>query len=173
MYMVCRLAGEASSNMKFVIAASIFIGKHHECRYHYRGAGYRRPSCRANLLDAARTPHESIVAVIGGSHSPMEQEFLDILLRGDQPVVLSGARGLRGMRMGQGVRQALADGRLLAISLFDDNVHRTTAGQAMQRNGLVAALSRIVLVPRVPLWQDMAYSGGGANTPADGMHARL
>jgi len=33
-------------------------------------------------LDAARALRDAGVAVIGGFHSPMEQEFLDILLRG-------------------------------------------------------------------------------------------
>ena len=98
-------------------------------------------------LDAARALRDAGVAVIGGFHSPMEQEFLDILLRGDQPVVLCAAKGLPGLRMGQAARQAAAGGRLLAISPFDDNVRRTTAAQAVQRNDLVAALSEIVLVP--------------------------
>lgn len=98
-------------------------------------------------LDAARALRDAGAAVIGGFHSPMEQEFLDILLRGDQPVVLCAAKGLRGLRMGQAARQAAADGRLLAISPFDDNVRRTTATQAVQRNDLVAALSEILLAP--------------------------
>ncbi|NLW85471.1 MAG: hypothetical protein GXY38_01210 [Planctomycetes bacterium] len=98
-------------------------------------------------LDAARALRDAGVAVIGGFHSPMEKECLDILLRGDQPVVLCAAKGLPGLRMGQAARQAAAGGRLLAISPFDDNVRRTTAAQAVQRNDLVAALSEIVLVP--------------------------
>lgn len=98
-------------------------------------------------LDAARALRDVGVAVIGGFHSPMEQEFLDILLRGDQPVVLCAAKGLQGLRMGQVARQAVADGRLLVISPFDDSVRRTTVAQAVQRNDLVAALSEIVLVP--------------------------
>lgn len=98
-------------------------------------------------LDAARALRDAGVAVIGGFHSPMEQEFLDILRRGDQPVVLCAAKGLPGLRIGKPARLAVADGRLLAISPFDDNVRRTTAAQAVQRNDLVAALSEIVLVP--------------------------
>ena len=98
-------------------------------------------------LDAARALRDAGVAVIGGFHSPMEQEFLDILLRGDQPVVLCAAKGLPGLRMGQAARQAAAGRRLLAISSFDDKVRRTTAAQAVQRNDLVAALSEIILVP--------------------------
>lgn len=99
------------------------------------------------MLEAARALRDAGVAVIGGFHSPMEAECLDILLRGDQPVVLCAAKGLPGLRMGQAARKALADGRLLVISPFDDKVRRTTATQAVQRNDVVAALSEIVLVP--------------------------
>lgn len=98
-------------------------------------------------LDAARALRDAGVAVIGGFHSPMEQEFLDILLRGEQSAVLCAAKRLPGLRLGQAARQALADGRLLAISPFDDNVRRTTAAQAVQRNELVALLSHVLLVP--------------------------
>jgi len=98
-------------------------------------------------LDAARALRDAGVAVMGGFHSPMEREFLDILLRGKQPVVLCAPKGLRGLRMGQAARRAIADGRLLAISVFDDSVRRTTAAQAVQRNNVVAALSEVVLVP--------------------------
>jgi len=98
-------------------------------------------------LDAARAVRDAGIAVVGGFHSPMEQEFLDILLRGEQPVVLCAAKGLTGLRIGRSARRALADGRLLLISPFDDNVRRTTAAQAVTRNDIVAALSDIVLVP--------------------------
>lgn len=98
-------------------------------------------------LDAARALRDASVAVIGGFHSPMEQEFLDILLRGEQPVILCAAKGLPGLRMGKAARWAVGDGRLLAISPFDDSVRRTTAAQAVERNNLVAALSDVVLVP--------------------------
>lgn len=98
-------------------------------------------------LDAARALRDAGVAVIGGFHSPMEQEFFDILLRGDQPVVLCAARALSSTRMGQAARQAAVAGHLLAISPFDDNVRRTTAAQAVRRNEMVAALSENVFVP--------------------------
>lgn len=97
-------------------------------------------------LDAARALRDAGVAVIGGFHSPMEQEFFDILLRGDQLLVLCVAKGLPGLRMGKATRRAVAEGRLLVISQFDDNVRRTTAAHAVKRNDLVAAMSEILLV---------------------------
>jgi predicted Rossmann fold nucleotide-binding protein DprA/Smf involved in DNA uptake len=98
-------------------------------------------------LDAARALRDAGVAVIGGFHSPMERECLDILLRGDQPVILCPARGLAGLRLGQMPRRAVKEGRLLILSPFAENIRRTTAAQAVRRNNLVAACADAVWVP--------------------------
>ncbi len=98
-------------------------------------------------FDLIRKIRDAHAAVIGGFHSPMEQECLEVLLRGVQPVVICPARSLRRLRIGQSARKALAEGRLLVLSRFGDEVRRTTSVQAMQRNDLVAALSEVILVP--------------------------
>lgn len=98
-------------------------------------------------FDTIRGLRDAGVAVIGGFHSPMEHECLDILLRGDQPVVLCPAKGLAGLRLNQETRAAIRGNRLLVVSSFDAGVRRTTAAQAIQRNGMVAALSEVLLVP--------------------------
>jgi predicted Rossmann fold nucleotide-binding protein DprA/Smf involved in DNA uptake len=98
-------------------------------------------------LDAARSLRDAGVAVIGGFHSPMEKECLNILLRGDQPVILCPARGLAGLRLGQMPRRAGQEGRLLILSPFAENIRRTTATQAVKRNNLVAACADAVWVP--------------------------
>jgi predicted Rossmann fold nucleotide-binding protein DprA/Smf involved in DNA uptake len=98
-------------------------------------------------FDAVRLLRDAGVPVIGGFHSPMERECLDLLLRGHQPVVLCPARGLTGLRLGRAARHALADGRLLILSPFGGNARRTTVARAVQRNGVVAALADVLLVP--------------------------
>ena len=98
-------------------------------------------------FDAVRELRDAGVVVIGGFHSPMEQECLDILLRGTQPVVLCAAKGLPGLRLGKAARRALGEGRLLVISSFDKSIRRTTAAQAVERNNLVAAMAEAILVP--------------------------
>lgn len=98
-------------------------------------------------LDATRTLRDAGVVVAGGFHSPMEKECLDILLRGNQPVVFCPARGLKGLRMGQNARQAIESGRLLVLSPFVETVRRTSAAQAIARNNLVAALADSLWVP--------------------------
>lgn len=98
-------------------------------------------------FDTVRALKDAGIAVAGGFLSPMESDCLDILLRGKQPIILCPARRLKGIRLGLKVRQAIDEGRLLVLSMFDDSIQRTTASQAVQRNNLVAALSDALFVP--------------------------
>jgi predicted Rossmann fold nucleotide-binding protein DprA/Smf involved in DNA uptake len=98
-------------------------------------------------FDAIREVRDAGVVVIGGFHAPMERQCLDILLRGNQSVILCAAKGLPGLRLGKDARRAISESRLLVISPFDQSSRRTTAVQAVQRNDLVAALADVVWVP--------------------------
>jgi predicted Rossmann fold nucleotide-binding protein DprA/Smf involved in DNA uptake len=98
-------------------------------------------------FDAIRMLRDGGVTMIGGFHSPMERECLDILLRAPQPVVLCAARSLSRLRIGYEARKALAEGRLLMLSVFGDEVQRTTSTHAIERNNLVATLANAVFVP--------------------------
>jgi len=98
-------------------------------------------------LDAIRVLRDAGVVVVGGFHSPMERECLEVLLRGEQPVILCAARRLMGLRIGQTARQAVDEGWMLVLSPFGKNIRRTTAAQAVLRNDLVAALVDAVWVP--------------------------
>ena len=77
----------------------------------------------------------------------MEKECLDILLRGNQPVIPCPARGLASLWFGETARVAVKEGRLLLLSPFAENIRRATAAQAARRNHLVAALADAVWVP--------------------------
>ena len=116
-------------------------------------------------FDAMRALRDAGVVVVGGFHSPMERECLDILLRGSQPVIMCAAKRLRGLRLGTAARKAIEGGRLLVITPFGEEVKRTTAAQAIQRNELVAALAYAVLVP-------YASPGGKAESTAKNILAR-
>lgn len=98
-------------------------------------------------FDTIRALRDAGVAMVGGFLSPMEQDCLDILLRGKQPIILCPARGLKGLRLGKKARQAVDEGRLLVFSAFADDVRHTTAAQAVRRNNLVAALTDALFVP--------------------------
>lgn len=79
--------------------------------------------------------------VISGFHSPLEQQCLDILLRGKQPIVMALARGMGGLRLPDAQKKALDDGRLTIISPFPVTEKRATGNLARQRNRFVAALA--------------------------------
>ncbi len=95
------------------------------------------------------------VAVIGGFHSPMERECLEILLRGTAPVVVCPARSIAKMRVRPEFREPLENGRLLFLSPFDHKERRATQENAMARNRFVAALADAIFV---------AYAAPGGKT---------
>ena len=91
--------------------------------------------------DVALALREAGVPVIGGFHSPMERECLDLLLRGKQPIVMCPARSIQRMRIPTTWRPALEQKRLLIISPFEARHRRATAELAEQRNRFVVALA--------------------------------
>ena len=98
------------------------------------------------IYDLARALRGTGVTLVGGFQSPMEKEFLDLLLRGSAGVVVCPARGLGVMRLPRAWRAPLNDGRLLVLSFFDEAVRRPTAAIAARRNACVAALADRLLV---------------------------
>lgn len=92
-------------------------------------------------FDQAAAWRDAGRCVISGFHSPLEQQCLDILLRGKQPIVMALARGLGNLRLPATRRKALDDGRLTIISPFPETEKRATADLARQRNRFVAALA--------------------------------
>jgi predicted Rossmann fold nucleotide-binding protein DprA/Smf involved in DNA uptake len=102
-------------------------------------------------FDQAAAWRDAGLCVISGFHSPLEQQCLDILLRGKQPIVMALARGLSALRLPAAQRKALDDGRLTILSPFPTTEKRTTADLARQRNRLVAALADEVVFAFVSL----------------------
>lgn len=96
--------------------------------------------------DLARALRNTDVTLIGGFQSPMEKDFLDLVLRGPSSVVVCPARGLGAMRIPKAWQKPLVEGRLLLLSFFDDTIRRPTANLAAQRNVYVAALAHSLLV---------------------------
>ena len=94
-------------------------------------------------------------STIGGYHSPVEKECLRVLLRGSQPIILCPARSIENMRLNPMWKEALAEERLLLLSIFDSKHRRSTAGLASQRNAFVAALADKICI---------AYASEGSKT---------
>jgi len=106
--------------------------------------------CPGDLIiktyDLAKKWRDDGVTVIGGFHSPMEQECLTILLRGRQPVIICPARGIENMRLKAEDKTSLAEGRLLFLSPFPRKEKRMTADLALARNRFVSALADEIFV---------------------------
>lgn len=96
--------------------------------------------------DLMQRLREAGLAVVGGFQSPMEREWLTVLLRGPEPVVVCPARSISGMRVPAEYRTPLRDGRLLILSFFPDGPDRPTVEMALLRNRFVAALADDVFV---------------------------
>jgi predicted Rossmann fold nucleotide-binding protein DprA/Smf involved in DNA uptake len=96
--------------------------------------------------DLARTLRDAGVPVVSGFHTPMEKECLDLLLRGNQPIILCPARSIEGMRLPSALKTAVESGRLLLLSPFKQKDRRPTAKLAADRNRFVAALATEVFV---------------------------
>ncbi|MBA4157504.1 MAG: hypothetical protein H0X65_08510 [Gemmatimonadetes bacterium] len=110
--------------------------------------------CSANVpdalplraLDAARDLRDAGIATIGGFHTPTEKAMLEFLLRGQQPVVVSPAREIEGMRLPSTWRRPFEEGRLLLVSRFGGTLRRPTTRTAEARMLLVGALASSVFI---------------------------
>ena len=117
--------------------------------------------CPGDLIlksyDLARTLRAYPTTLIGGFQSPIEKEFLELLLRRpptqhahaaplSPSVIICPARSLANMRIPLPWRDPLVTGRLLLLSTFPDNLRRPTAASASRRNACVAALAHRILI---------------------------
>jgi predicted Rossmann fold nucleotide-binding protein DprA/Smf involved in DNA uptake len=106
--------------------------------------------CPGSLIlracDLACALRDAGVPVVGGFHSPVEQECLTLLLRGAQPVVVVLPRSVERMRLPPAWQEPLARGRLLLLSPFAAGQRRATEEAALARNRLAAALAEAVLI---------------------------
>jgi len=84
-------------------------------------------------------------SIISGFHSPMEKECLRILLKGNQPVIISPARGI-WKRIPKEWQPHIKNGRLLIVSKFPESVKRMTKITAMERNEFIIGLASDVYV---------------------------
>jgi predicted Rossmann fold nucleotide-binding protein DprA/Smf involved in DNA uptake len=115
--------------------------------------------CPGNVIvqtyDLARALHDAGIPVIGGFHSSMEKECLELLLRGTPPVVSCPARGIEQMQLPASWRTLFAESRLLVLSPFAPHHRRPTAALAVQRNRFAAMLADEIFV---------AYADAGSRT---------
>jgi hypothetical protein len=99
------------------------------------------------LYDAIRVLRDAGVTVVGGFHSPMERECLDLLLRGVQPIII--ATTARRSRIPANWKAAIGQQRVAVITPSETTARRTTTALAERRNQLVAGVATVLFVPYV------------------------
>jgi len=76
--------------------------------------------------DLARSLRDNGITVVGGFHSPVEKDCLDLMLRGTEPIVFCPARSIENMRIKRELKKPIESGQLLLISPFEGKVRRPT-----------------------------------------------
>jgi len=88
--------------------------------------------------------------VISGFHSKLEKDVLHFLLKGEQPIILALARGLKE-RVEPEFQQAIDQGRLLIITPFSEEVKRVTEQSAGIRNKMMIDLADKIAVGHISI----------------------
>ena len=78
--------------------------------------------------------------VISGFHSQIEKDVLHYLLKGNQPIIIVLARGLK-LKIEQEFLEHIEKGRLLIITPFEEKVKRVTTETAKVRNQMMIELA--------------------------------
>lgn len=86
--------------------------------------------------------------IISGFHSKLEKDVLHFLLKGNQPIILALARGLKE-RIEPEFQQAIEQGRLLIITPFSEEVKRVTEQTAAIRNKMMIDLADKIAVGHI------------------------
>lgn len=114
-------------------------------------AVFSSSKCPAKIIlqthDLMKKIREAGTTVISGFHSPLEQECLNILLKGKQPIIYCPARSIEGIRIKPELKKPLEDGRWLVLSPFTEKEKRISAERALERNRFIAALADSIFIP--------------------------
>ena len=95
--------------------------------------------------DWAIAQREAGNCVISGFHSQIEKDVLHYLLKGDQPIIVALARGLK-TKLESEFQKPLEQGRILIITPFDKSVKRVTEQTAEIRNKLMLNLADNIVI---------------------------
>ena len=90
--------------------------------------------------DWAIAQREAGNCIISGFHSQLEKDVFHYLLKGNQPIIIALARGLKE-KIEPELIKPLEKGRILIISPFDKTVKRVTQETAEIRNKMMIELT--------------------------------
>jgi predicted Rossmann fold nucleotide-binding protein DprA/Smf involved in DNA uptake len=102
-------------------------------------------SALLRCYDWAIAQRDQGICVISGFHSQVEKDVLHYLLKGKQPIILALARGMKAEPETE-LMPALAEGRLLIVSPFAQNIKRASLQTAEIRNKLMIHLADEITV---------------------------
>ncbi len=141
---------QLESRLGNAVPSSLWAIGNPEVLAHHKVGLFCSVSCPNDAIlaanDAAREFCDNGTTVISGFQSPVEKEFLRVLLQGKQPIIISLARAFGNYRLPREWREALDTGRLLLLSPFEKRPRRSDTWSARRRNELVAALADAVLI---------------------------
>lgn len=83
--------------------------------------------------------------IISGFHSQIEKDVLHYLLKGNQPIIVVLARGLK-QKIEPEFLEPIEKGRLLIITPFEENIRRVSEKTAKQRNETMIELADEIVV---------------------------
>lgn len=90
--------------------------------------------------DWAKEQRKAGNCIVCSNHSPIEKDVFEILLKGNQPLILVLPRGIK-KRWEPEILKALASKRLLIISPFEDDVKRITRETAQKKNEFIVSIA--------------------------------
>src|SRR5258708_26943500 len=97
--------------------------------------------CPGSLIlktyDLSQKLRDTTATIIGGFHSPVERECLNVLLKSNSKVIICPARGIETMRIPSAYHEPLSQGCLLVLSLFGEKQSQGNAMLAERRNRFV------------------------------------
>jgi len=95
--------------------------------------------------DWAIDQRENGKCIISGFQSQIEKDVLHYLMKGNQPIIIALARGLKNKLIPE-IKQELDQGRLLIITPFDNDVKRVTEKTAQVRNKMMIDIANEITV---------------------------
>lgn len=95
--------------------------------------------------DWAINQREEGNCIISGFHSQIEKDVLHYLLKGNQPIIVVLARGLK-QKIEPEFLEPIEKGRLLIITPFEQKVKRVTTETAKVRNQMMIELADNIVV---------------------------
>lgn len=95
--------------------------------------------------DWAIAQREAGNCIIGGFHSQLEKDVLHYLLKGEQPIIVALARGLK-QKIEPELQKPFDQGRLLFITPFEKEVTRVTEKTAAIRNKMMIGIANKIVI---------------------------